>query len=401
MDKSDLSKFQLNRNSPRPQPKRRRWWIAGALLAMIAVGLVARPTPQPVTTTTVGLAYPSQAFVQLNATGYVVASRRAAVASKGSGRLEWLGVEEGSRVKAGDVIARLENKDMQAGVAQAEAGVRAANAKLDQAIADFTDARAALTRAEDLLAKKFIAQSAFDTAVARHDIAKAAVGAARAQVGVAQAQLRAQQVALEYTLIRAPFDGVVLTKQANVGDVITPFNVSVEAKGAVVTMADMSTLEVEADVSESNLHTVAVDQPCEIQLDAIPKVRLRGTVARIVPTVDRTKATILVKIRFTDHDPRVLPDMSAKVAFLSRAIAPENNQPVTALLKKAIVRRDGKDVIFVVENQRVKQITVTTGQDIGDMIEIRQGLKGGETVVIDPSEKLHDGSRVELATKKS
>lgn len=401
MDKSDLSRFNLNRATTRPAPRRRRWlWIAGAG-ALLALAWLARPGTVAVSTTTVGLAYPSQAFVQLNATGYVVASRRAAVASKGSGRLEWLGVEEGSRVKAGDIIARLENKDMQAGVSQAEANVRAASAKLEQSEAEFTDARAALHRARDLLAKNFIAQSAFDSAQARHDTAKAAASAARAQVGVAQAQLRGQQVALDYTLIRAPFDGVVLTKQANIGDVITPFNVSVEAKGAVVTMADMRTLEVEVDVAESNLHKVTVDQPCEIQLDAIPKVRLRGAVARIVPTVDRSKATVLVKVRFIDHDARVLPDMSAKVAFLSQAVAPEANQPVTALVKKALTKRDKRDVVFVVDQDRVKQVPVTPGNPIGDLIEIRQGLKGGETVVIDPPAGLKEGNRVTLAGGKN
>ena len=133
-----------------------------------------------------------------------------------------------------------------------------------------------------------------------------------------QANYRAAQIAVEQTLIRAPFDGVVLTKNANVGDVITPFSSALEAKGAVVTMADMETLEVEADVSESNLPKVRLEQPCEIQLDALPDLRLRGVVQRIVPTVDRAKATVLVKIKFIDHAPQVLPEMSAKIAFWKR-----------------------------------------------------------------------------------
>ena len=139
----------------------------------------------------------------------------------------------------------------------------------------------------------------------------------KASIAVAQANLRVAQVAVDQTLIRAPFDGVVLTKNANVGDVITPFSSAPDAKGAVVTMADMTTLEVEADVSESNLSKVRIGQPCEIQLDALPDQRFRGVVSRTVPTVDRAKATVMVKIRFVDTDPRVLPEMSAKVAFLS------------------------------------------------------------------------------------
>ena len=197
----------------------------------------------------------------------------------------------------------------------------------------------------------------------------------------------------------APFDGVVLTKHANVGDVITPFAAATDAKGAVVTMADMDSLEVEVDVSESNLHLVSVNQPCEIQLDAIPGARFRGAVSRIVPTVDRTKATILVKVRFVDHDPRILPDMSAKVAFLSRAIDPAQNKPVIAVAQKALTQRDKQEGVFVVDQGHVQWVSVRKGSAIGDLVEIQSGLKDGQTVVINPAANLKDGARVKLTTK--
>lgn len=400
MNNQEFARFKLNRTNTQSSRKRYRWWIvAGALLVVAAIFFMARGSEHAVETVTVGTAYPSQGYAMLNATGYVTANRRAAVASKGSGRLEWLGVEEGSAVKQGDIVARLENKDMQANVSQSEANVRAARAKREQAQAEWKDAQAALHRAKDLLGKNFIAQSAYDTALARHDKALAAVSVASAEIKMAEASLRGSQVAYEYTLIRAPFDGVVLTKHANVGDVITPFASASESKGAVVTLADMATLEVEVDVSESSLHKVAVNQPCEILLDAIPDARFRGEVSRIVPTVDRAKATVLVKVRFVDKDSRVLPDMSAKVAFLTQAIEPAQNKPVVALTKKALAQRDGQAVVFVVDKGLVKQTRITPGNAIGDLLEIKAGLKGGETVVTNPATDLKDGARVKAGVK--
>jgi HlyD family secretion protein len=353
----------------------------------------------PVDETSVSIAYASQGVTVLNATGYVVASRKAAVASKASGRLEWLGVEEGSHVKEGQIIARLENADMKAQVAQAEAGVRVAQGQKEQAAAEARDARQSLRRARELFAKTFISQSALDTAIARDDKARAGVAAAKGSLRAAEANLQSARVALDYTVIRAPFDGVVLTKTANVGDVITPFTSALEAKGAVVTMADMSSLEVEADVSESSLQKVRVDQPCEIQLDAIPGVRFPGRVSRIVPTVDRTKATVLVKVSFDQRDPRVLPDMSAKVAFLSRAVPAQENQPRTVVNAGAVVDRGGRPVAFLIKGDAAVEVPVATGERIADQVEIKSGLKVGDKVVLNPPAALKDGARIKLATK--
>jgi HlyD family secretion protein len=166
----------------------------------------------------------------------------------------------------------------------------------------------------------------------------------------------------------------------------------------VVTIADMDTLEVEADVSESSLSKIRIDQSAEIQLDAFPELRLAGTVSRMVPTVDRSKATLLVKVRFIDRDPRVLPDMSAKVAFLSKAVPPADKQPVTAIQPAAIVTRDGKPVVFVVDADKVVQTAVTQGRKIGELVEVR-GVKPGQKVVLAPDAKLHDGQSVEMAKK--
>ena len=349
--------------------------------------------------TTVTLTYPYQAYTILNATGYVVAQRKASVASKATGRLEWLGVAEGSRVKKGQIIARLESQDVAATRDQAAANVNVARANLEQAKAEQQDAQRQLKRTEDLLAQNFVSPAAFDAAVARADKARAAVGSAQAAVVAAEANRRVAGVGVEQTVIRAPFDGVVLTKNANVGDTITPFSSALDTKGAVVTMADMSTLEVEADVSESNLQKVKIGQPCEIELDAVPDARFQGSVSRMVPTVDRSKATVTTKISFLELDPRILPDMSAKVAFLSEPVPPEQRAARPAVNAAAIVERGGRSVVFVVRDRRVSTVPVDTGSRIGDVIELKQGPKPGEKVVLRPPGKLKDGMLVQLANQ--
>ena len=314
MPNDDLSRLKIDRSNTAAtipiRKQRPRLAMILAVLVLVGLGAVAyfnHHAAVQVESVSVSTAYPSQSFTLLNATGHVVAQRKAAVASKATGRVEWLGVSEGSRVNSGDIIARLENKDVTATMNQAMANIRVAEANLRQGQAELTDAKAALGRHRDLLAKGFVSQAAYDMVNARYSKAEAGIRGYAAAIDVARANHYAAQVAVEHTLIHAPFNGVVLTKSANVGDVVTPFSSAMDAKGAVVTMADMSTLEVEADVSESSLHKVILEQPCEIELDALPDTRLRGKVHRIVPTVDRAKATILVKVRFTDHDPRVLP----------------------------------------------------------------------------------------------
>ena len=375
-------------------------WAALLAAAAAAVGIALRFSAAiPVETVAVTITYPSQAHTLLNATGYVVAQRKAAVASKATGRLEWLGVREGSRVKADEILARLENKDVTAALEQAAANVAVARANLEQGMAELTEAERALNRSRELLAKNFVSQAAHDTAVARHEKAKAAISGFKAAIAVAQASYRSAQVAVDQTLIRAPFEGVVLTKNANVGDVITPFSSATGSQAAVVTMADMSTLEVEADVAESNLAKVKLEQPCEIQLDALPDVRLRGVLHRLVPTVDRSKATVTAKIRFVDTDPRILPEMAAKVAFLSQEMPPDQRSPRTVVQPAAIVRSNGREAVYVVRDNKAVEVAIVSGARIGDMVEVVEGVKAGEKVIVKPPDRLRDGAKVTLQAK--
>ena len=402
----DLSKLRIDRSgagaatgAPKQRRKLKLWAVIAVLVALGLYYVFGYRAATPVEAMVVTTAYPSQAFTVLNATGYVVAQRKAAVASKATGRLEWLGVREGSQVKENEILARLENKDVTATMEQAAANIKLAQANLEQGQAELTDAMHALDRSRDLLAKNFVSQAAHDTVVARYEKAKAAISGYKAALAVAQAAHRATQVAVDQTLIRAPFDGVVLTKNANVGDVITPFSSATGSQAAVVTMADMSTLEVEADVSESSLAKVSVDQPCEIQLDALPDLRFRGVVHRLVPTVDRAKATVMVKIGFVDRDPRILPEMSAKVAFLSQEISAEQQQPLVAVSAEALAQRDGRTVIFVVRDDRAVAVPVTPGTKLGPLTAIAGDARSGDKAVLRPAPDLADGAPVKVAGK--
>jgi RND family efflux transporter MFP subunit len=405
MANEDLSSLRIEKKGlvTRSRRKKRIYLIVFAVVLIVVIAALVRAgvlvPAASVQVATVTQVYPSQTFTLLNASGYVVAQRKSALASKVTGRLVWLGVEEGSKVRAGEVIAKLENQDVVAGRAQAEANLYTARSNLEQAKAEEADATLGLRRARELIGKGYIAQAEYDTALARYNKAVAAVKAGEATVRAGQAAVRAADVALEYTLIRAPFDAVILTKNADVGDIVTPLGAAANAKASVVSVADMNSLKVEADVSESNLGKVKLDQPCEIQLDAVPGVRFRGKVHMIVPTADRTKATVLIKVGFLDKDPRILPEMSAKVAFLSRAPEPGEQQARTAVSKSAIVSRNGKTEVFVVKGDKAYPTPVALGEHLGDMEEVRGGAKAGDKVVVSPPQGLKDGSRVKIVQK--
>jgi len=410
-----LAALRIDRSAAPLQRRRRRWpWVLGALVLAGAAALALAPRKTAVQSTAVLAAYPSQQYTELTASGYVVAQRRAAVASKGTGRLVELNVREGSLVKQGDLIGRLDASDVQAaigatqaGVAQAQAARAQAEAALGQAGAELANAEVELQRQQALQGQGFISAQAVDAASRRLAVARsalatqqAAITTAQAAIAQSQAQVRVQQVNQANTEIRAPFDGVVLVKNANVGDMITPFSSASGTSGAVVTMADLRTLEVEADVSESNVAKVKPEQPVEITLDALPELRLRGNVSRIVPTVDRAKATVMTKIRFESLDPRILPEMSAKVSFLSRPATADDQKPVIALNPKAVVQRDGKPVVFRLTGETVELVPVTLGRQIGDLQEVTGGtLKSGERVVLAPGDKLATGALVTVTAK--
>jgi RND family efflux transporter MFP subunit len=404
LDKEKLSALRIDpakKTSGQVIPRRRRrdGLFFGAVLVTGLLGyfLYDRVIDASLNDLEIGKAmsvFPYQALSLLIASGYVVPQMQADVATKATGRLEWIDVEEGGRVERGQLIARLDNQDVLALKEKAEAEVEVAKARLAEAEAELRDAQRSLARTKTLVKKDVLTQEVYDGAIAREEKALAAVQSFKAAVDSAEATLHGAIVDVESTLIRAPFDGVVLRKYANIGDVVAPFSSTIESKGAVLSMADLDTLEVEVDVSESELHKVRVGQPCKIELEALPDRRFRCSVSRIVPTVDKARATVLVRVRFVDKDNRVLPNMSARVTFLSEEPTAEQEEPVTVVPVSAIVMRDGKEVVFLAMEGTATHLAVETGERMGDVIEIRRGLKAGDRVVLHPPDTLKDGSAI-------
>lgn len=398
MERTDISRLRLEKRSGpgRFENKRKYFYWSAAALATVLIFLFASGvfSPPEVRVGSVTMTYPSQGVTVLNSSGYVVAERKAALASKTTGRLVWLGVEEGSKVKRGEVVARLENEDLSAAREESLAALKASRENQGVARAELEDAKSDFLRKKELFENGFISRSAFDAALARHEKARSSFDAAKAQVNAAQAGVKGAEASLGYTYIKAPFEGVVLTKNADLGDIITPLGAAANAKAAVVTIADMDSLLVETDVSESNIGKVAIKMDCEIQLDALPAERFKGRVHMIVPTADRTKASVLVKVHFMEKDPRILPEMSAKVSFLSRPLNENEKAPRTTVPETSIVNENGQKAVFVLEGDKAVKRPVNTASRIGDMVEVVSGAKEGEAIVLNPPKGLSSGSRV-------
>jgi RND family efflux transporter MFP subunit len=361
--------------------------VAVVLLLLVGGLLLLRPVLFPgveVQLATASHTSPAQANAVLTASGYVVARRKAAVASKGTGQLVYLGVQEGDTVKKGQVIARLADDDVVAALNRAKENLRLSEA-------DLKDAKQSLERTKTLLERQLVAQADFDAAEARYKRVVASIEAARAAVKEAEATV-------EYTRIVAPFDGTVLSKNADIGEIVAPLAGAVSSRAAVVTIADLSSLEVEADVSEANITRVFSNQPCEITLDAYPEHRYAGYVDKIVPTADRAKATVMVKVKFQSYDKRVLPEMSAKISFLPEGVgdAATMSKSVLAVPASAVATRDGKQVVYQFKDGKAVEVPVVLGERMGNQIEIKQGLKAGEKVVASVDGKIQSGTRLAL-----
>jgi len=406
---TDLSSLKIDWKDNGQSPGPNRWfrqvglvgWIALVLVLVAGAVFAYRWWITPMTTvdiTTAASITSAQATTILNASGYVVAQRRAAVASKATGRLLELRVKEGDRVKQGEILARLESADMAAALAGARADLNVSRSALDQAKAELTDATLDYERKTGLFKSGLIPKADFDPAEARYRRALAGVASAKAGVNAAEAAVQAAQVEVGNTIIRAPFDGTVLTKEAEVGEVVAPFGSAASAKAAVVTMADMGSLQVEADVSESNIQKITVGQQCEITLDAYPNTNYQGIVQAIVPTVDRAKATVLTKIKFTNLDARVLPEMSARVAFFAEPSSGAEDLSRVAVNPAAIVSRGPRRVVYLVRGDRVEEVPVEEGGMAGSLAVITRGLQAGDRVVMNPPEGLRGGDRIRSST---
>lgn len=386
-DKPDLASLRIDRNRADDETRSRPWWLVVLIVvALAAVGAYwkLRPGAVEVRTASVlatggGAGYGSG----ISANGYVVARTRASVSAKITGRLTAIKVSEGSVVKEGDVMAIIEDNEYAAGLGAAKAAV-------GQAEAQWELARQTLARAKELRALDHISQAELDQAVSTERVAEAQVQSAKANVRLAAA-------GLENTRIRAPFDGTVLRKDAEVGELVSPMSAgSSFTRTAIVTMADLGTLEVETDVNEAYIARIQNDQAARITLDAYPNADFAARVRQVVPTADRQKATVLVKVAILDKDPRILPEMAAKVVFIDD----EPGQEATAEPRRvtapagAIVGTGGDAYVWLIEGEKASRRAVKTGERLGSEIEIKSGLTGGEKVVIEPPPGLDEGQTV-------
>ena len=410
---ADLSKLRINRDDPPPAVKRtlgRVLWLVGAAALIIAVVVVIgrRGGTVPVQVVTVatsggeGAANRGGGNVAVVANGYVVARTKAAVSAKIPGRLAMINVSEGSRVERGAIIARLDNADYAAAVGQADAGVSSAKATLIETQSDRDQLQREFIRVRDIRAQNpnLVSPQDVENADSKARQADARVSAQQARVDAAAAALRVAQANLENTYIRAPFSGTVLRKEAEVGEVVAPSVGGGLTRGAVVTMADLATLEVEVDVNEAYIARIHSDQQARITLDAYPDTAFRGAVRQIIPTADRQRATVQVKVSILDRDPRILTEMGAKVEFLEvpRPVAAGAAQPVERpriiVPAEAVRSENGRDVVWIVRDGKLQKRDVDAGPVSGNFREIRSGLSGGEQLLVGGIETPREGQRV-------
>jgi HlyD family secretion protein len=393
--KGELASLQIDRTRKRKSPWR---WPLLLMLPVVVVllGLYALRAQQAFSATeveTVTAAVsrevaPSAGTPILTASGYVVARRKAVVSAKIQGRLSDLRVEEGSVVREGETIARLESIDYEAAVRRAEAAVLRAEA-------DLAENQRQLRLAEDLARQKIVAVDQRDAAASRVKVAEAALAQVKADLAYAEAQL-------QNTYIRAPFGGVVVKKMAEVGESVAPIppgvNISTSS-GAIVALADLATLEVEADVAEANVARIGNGQPAEVTVEAIPDRRYKAVLRQVIPTADRTKATVMVKVTILDKDKDLKPEMSAKVTFLEpekKQAATSEAGPVVLVPREAVVSRDGKPTVFLVREGKAQARAVRLGTERKGQVIVEDGLAGGETLVVRPKDGLRDGAPVKV-----
>ena len=398
--KEDLAALRLERE-PDTQP-RRRWvvWLVLALLLIAAGGgawwWFSRERAVEVETATVSSRQAGTQAAVLNATGYVTARRRATVSSKITGKVIEVNIEEGMAVRAGQVLARLDSETQRASVAQAEAQAEAARRNVNESEVRLAEARINLARITKLVGVGYSTAAEVDAARAAVDSLEARIQAAREQVRVAERQVAVEQTDLDSTIIRAPFAGVVISKDAQPGEMVSPVSAGGGfTRTGIGTVVDMASLEIEVDVNESYINRVKPDQGVTAVLDAYPDWQIPARVITQIPSADRQKATVLVRIAFMELDPRILPDMGVKVTFLreNEDTAPAA-RPVT-LAPKAAIKTDGKQsYVFVVVNDRVDRRAITTGGTDGERVEVIAGLNPGDRVVVSPPAALSAGALV-------
>lgn len=397
----DLSALRIEREPLRTSGRRWTVWLVVLfLLAGASAGAwywSNRERPIEVEVATVSeRAAGTQASV-LNASGYVTARRSATVSSKVTGKLIEVNVDEGMAVKEGQVLARLDDSTLRAGLALAQAQLAAARQAVPEIEVRLEEARLVLKRRSQLDRDGLVTAAELDQAQAEVNSLVARLASTREQIGVAESQVAVQQTALDDMVIRAPFSGVVISKDAQPGEMVSPVSAGGGfTRTGICTIVDMRSLEIEVDVNESYINRVTPDQPVTAVLDAYPDWQIPGRVITTVPTADRQKATVLVRIAFDELDPRLLPDMGVKVTFLREATDDSTTavRPVVLVPKAAVRAENGTSYVFVVQQDTVERRAIQTGGTDGDRLEVTAGLNGAERVVVSPPAELAEGSKI-------
>jgi RND family efflux transporter MFP subunit len=383
-----------------------RWpWIAAAVVVVLLVGaagwfwLGQRAVPVQVAQA-VPVSADSEAGAVLQATGYVTARRQATVSAQITGTLTAVLIEEGDHVTKGQVLARLDDSAWKAALQAARAQAAAAHALVAQYEVQLAQNERDAGREQSLAAQGLVPKQTAEKARTQVDSTRAQLASQQKQAAAADAQAAQAQVNFDYTVVRAPFSGVVTTKDAQVGEIISPLSAGGGfTRTGVGTIVDMDSLEVDVDVNEAYIGRVKPDMPAEAVLDAYPDWKIPAHVIAIVPTADRGKATIKVRVALEKKDARIVPDMGVRVSFLEQAPKAADRAPPQGVLvpATAIVPRDGHSVVFVLDGERVRQRKVTpASQTYGDLRLVPAMVKPGESVVVSPPAELHDGSDVQI-----
>ena len=390
-----LGQLRIDRR-PGAVTKKRRWPIIVIVLLALLIGLrlVFGGRPQEVETAVARSAAEGGPASVLDASGYVTARRIATVSSKITGKVSEVLIEEGQRVAADEVLARLDATDAQAQLALSQAQLASSQSQLDEARAQLLLAERTLTRQRELAQQQLVAKSALDAAVADRDSRAARLGSLQRAVKVANNQLDIARIGVDNAVIRAPFAGVIVAKAAQPGEMISPVSAGGGSiRTGIGTLVDMDSLEVQVDVNEAYIGRVTPKMPVEAVLNAYPDWKIPAEVIAIVPTADRSKATVKVRIALKSKDPRIVPDMGVRVSFLEERSADAPPRVGVWVPSRAVATVDGKAQVFVVVDGKAKAVAVIAGETRDADQLLTGGLKGGETVVLSP-DKLQDGQRV-------
>jgi RND family efflux transporter MFP subunit len=405
--KALLGQLRIDRGAPAQAGGGRRPWLIGGgvlLLALLGAGawllLGGRGTLPVHTARAQPLAGAAGGASVLDATGYVTARREATVSAQITGTLTQVLIEEGDHVKAGQVLGTLDDTAQRASLAQAQAQLSSAQALLLQYQAQLAQSQRDVARDEDLVKRNLVSQQAAEQARTQVETGAAQVQSQKKQIELAAANVRSAQVQLDYCTVRAPFTGVVIAKAAQVGEIVSPFSAGGGfTRTGIGTLVDMDSLEIEVDVNEAYINRVQPGQKVESVLNAYPDWRIPSHVIAIIPTADRSKATVKVRIALDTKDDRIVPDMGVRVSFLEDKPAQQAAAPARGVLVPAsALRRDGnEDVVFVVQDRHAQRRAVTLGVTRGDARQVLSGVSAGEAVIVDPPAALKDDTPVQEA----